>query len=431
MRALRFFAIVLVYGCVSAAWMALGVTVWARTEMLDDRLSGEMKSLWGPKVLAQASPYWAPTETSGRGDAGAVAPSSSKIAADIKHNHRYKGLLWYSTFTVDFDAEYTVPAAGATERAEGFFVFSLPADVNGYDNLTVEVNDKPREISQNEIVSGKLAVPMSLASENKVHVRYTTNGQDVWLYSPGEAPHVDSRGGRYRVPDGSGKLAKLSNFSLRVTTDFGDIDYPKGEGGRSPNLPAQVNDGGRTAEWQFDEALTGQVMGIVMPERQNAGPLAARMSFFAPVSLFFFLTVLFTVVILKKVPLHPMHYLFISAGFFAFHILMAYLADIVSIHAAFWICAAVSVLLVVSYMRLVAGVKFAVTYVAAAQLVYLVGFSYAFFWEGQTGLTVVVVAILTLFVLMQATGRVNWSEVFKRRSAEPPLPPAGSQPPQA
>ena len=61
----------------------------------------------------------------------------------------------------------------------------------------------------------------------------------------------------------------------------------------------------------------------------------------------FFFTVLFTVVVLKKVPLHPMHYLFISAGFFAFHILMAYLVDMINIHAAFWICAAVSVLLVV------------------------------------------------------------------------------------
>jgi len=126
-----------------------------------------------------------------------------------------------------------------------------------------------------------------------------------------------------------------------------------------------------------------------------------------------------------------MHYLFIAAGFFAFHILLAYLVDLVDIHAAFWICAAVSVFLVVSYMRLVAGMKFAATFVAAAQLVFLVGFSYAFFWEGRTGLVVTIAAIATLFVLMQATGRVNWSQAFNwRRNGDddwrhvpPPVPP--------
>ena len=86
--------------------------------------------------------------------------------------------------------------------------------------------------------------------------------------------------------------------------------------------------------------------------------------------------------------------------------------------------------LVVSYMRLVAGVKFAVVYVGAAQLVYLVGFSYAFFWVGLTGLTLTIGAIATLFVLMQATGKIDWYEVFSRSPGTayqktiivPPLP---------
>jgi hypothetical protein len=105
------------------------------------------------------------------------------------------------------------------------------------------------------------------------------------------------------------------------------------------------------------------------------------------------------------------------------------------VQAAFWICAGVSVFLVVSYMRLVAGVRFALTYVAATQLVYLIGFTYAFFWKGRTGLTVTIGAVLTLFVLMQATGRVKWHEVFRgtgRRLPAPdepaPPPPAGDEP---
>ena len=59
-------------------------------------------------------------------------------------------------------------------------------------------------------------------------------------------------------------------------------------------------------------------------------------------------------------------------------------------------------------------------------MAFLVGFSYAFFWTGYTGLAITIGAIVMLPVLMQATARVNWNEVFKRRPrggfAPPPLP---------
>ena len=463
MSVLRFFAIVLIFGAVSMGWLVLGGTMWLRTEMLDERLSGEMKSLWGPKVLEQTAPYWAPSPDAGRDEGRVLAPSASTITAKIRHEHRYKGLLWYSTFTVDFEATYTfgrgeeggaAQAASASPQAAdagqtGLFVFDLPKDVNGYDSLSVTVDGREQAIGQVQIAAGRIQVPLSLAAPGsarakggyavakpgEVRVTYTTNAQDVWLYSPGPEGYtqVRERDGR-RVVSSGGKLAQLSDFRLTVQTDFDDIDYPAGT--RSPNEPAAGDDHGRTARWEFQRALTNQAMGIAMPKRPNAGPIAVRMSLFAPVSLFFFFTVLFTVVVLKRIPLHPMHYLFVAAGFFAFHVLLAYLVDRIPIHAAFWICAGVAVFLVLSYMRLVAGVKFAVVYVGTAQLVYLLGFSYAFFFPGWTGLTVVIGAVVTLFVLMQATGRVNWFDVFRRPvshagallgrapAGPPPAPPA-------
>ena len=68
-----------------------------------------------------------------------------------------------------------------------------------------------------------------------------------------------------------------------------------------------------------------------------------------------------------------------------------------------------SVFLVVSYLRLVLGTKQAILIAGGAQMVYLVLFSYAFFWEGWTGLTIVIGALLTLFVIMQMTGRIEWN----------------------
>jgi inner membrane protein involved in colicin E2 resistance len=94
--------------------------------------------------------------------------------------------------------------------------------------------------------------------------------------------------------------------------------------------------------------------------------------------------------------------------------------DHVSIHAAFLIASAASLFLVVSYLRRVAGLRTTVREAALAQFVYLVLFSYAFFFEGYTGLTVTIGAVATLFVLMQITARVDWGQVFARPGMTPP-----------
>ena len=58
------------------------------------------------------------------------------------------------------------------------------------------------------------------------------------------------------------------------------------------------------------------------------------------------------------------------------------------------------------------GIRFAAAEAATAQLIYLVLFSYAFFFEGFTGLSIAIGALLTLFVVMQVTGRIRWSDYF-------------------
>lgn len=63
-------------------------------------------------------------------------------------------------------------------------------------------------------------------------------------------------------------------------------------------------------------------------------------------------------------------------------------------------------------LRLVVGIRFAAIEAGLAQFVYLVLFSYAFFFKGFTGLAVTIGAIITLFFVMQWTGRVNWDEKF-------------------
>jgi inner membrane protein involved in colicin E2 resistance len=71
--------------------------------------------------------------------------------------------------------------------------------------------------------------------------------------------------------------------------------------------------------------------------------------------------------------------------------------------------------------------RFAYVEAALAQLVYLVGFSLAHFWAGLTGLTVTLLAIVTLAAVMQLTGRLKWSEVLARPTTRG-VAPAGAGP---
>jgi len=113
-----------------------------------------------------------------------------------------------------------------------------------------------------------------------------------------------------------------------------------------------------------------------------------------------------------------MNFLLVAAGFFSFNLLFSYTADRLPVEAAFLLSSAVSVGLVASYLRLVVGPRFALVEAGMAQLVYQVGFSVAHFYDGYTGLSITVLVILTLFLLMQLTGRLSWSSVFARRDAQ-------------
>ena len=164
--------------------------------------------------------------------------------------------------------------------------------------------------------------------------------------------------------------------------------------------------------WSYKNLVSGYKIGLALPQKLQPGPLAGRISAFAPVSLLFFFFVLFVLTTIRGINLHPMNYFFLACAFFSFHLLMAYLVDHISIHLVFAICSAISVFLLVSYLRLVVGMRFAAIEAGLAQVIYLILFSYAFFFQGFTGLAITIGAILTLFITMQMTARVRWAEKF-------------------
>jgi len=125
---------------------------------------------------------------------------------------------------------------------------------------------------------------------------------------------------------------------------------------------------------------------------------------------------MFTVVL--KVKIHPMHYFFLAATFFSFHLMFSYFSDQLDIYLSFAISAVISLFLTITYMRFFAPKRIAFIYAPAIQFIYLIIFSFSFFFDGITGMIVTICAVITLFILMQVTGKINWEEEFTRKSTD-------------
>lgn len=327
-----------------------------------------------------------------------ASPSSSTIRAQVDSDPRRKGLVWFALYGVNFDATYTYQHQ-LKESGYLDIEFALPSEGAIYDDLVFEVDGKDHKGAL-DLASGifKLSLPVQPGSLISIHSAYKTRGADEWSYRPGD------------------RVQQLDNFKLTLITDFADIDFP--EGTQSPSSRVSTDDGW-TLDWSLSSTVTGQGMGVLLPQALQPGEISGALILSAPVSLLFFFVILFILATLQKLDIHPMNYLFIGAAFFAFHLLFSYSADHLTIQWAFVLCSVVSLFLVISYLRLVVSPRFAVRQAGLAQLIYLVGFSLAHFWAGFTGLTVTVLAILTLYVVMQATGRLSWSEVFKATPKAP------------
>ena len=401
-------SLVFIFLCTTAAWIILGSTIWYRTDNSDHRLKDSVGSTWGtsqeqePLTAGYTTVEMSQTTTEENGRTiihnnkiehqWSLVPIASRIQVNLNLDYRQKGLLWYSTYVVNFAADYTFrnPTADAQQMT---FRLPLPAQKAVYDGLAMTFNGRPLTINANEqnVSGGALVAANEVAT---VHIVYKSQGLSSW---------------RYKLAEG---IAQIHDFALTMRTNFKDIDFA--DDTLSPTAK-QAAASGWDLEWRYANLVSGFQIGMTMPEHLQPGPLAGQISYFAPVSLFFFFFLIFIVSTMRGINLHPMNYFFLAAAFFAFHLLLAYLVDHVSIHTAMAISSVASMALVVSYLRLVVGIRFALLEAGVAQLIYLVIFSYAFFWKGFTGLSITVIAVITLFAVMQATGRIRWSEKFKSR----------------
>lgn len=403
----RIAAIIGIFACTCVAWMILGTSIFYRTDNLGPVLSSRVGSTWGTaqeqrppsvnyftdevKTVVVEEDKKKIEKQEHYSLAHVVPLDSSHLEADFQIDYRKKGLLWFSTYKVAFDGTYTFKNPMGQDRA--FTIrLPLPAKQAVYDNLQLTLDGTPLTLSYGGAeVSATGRVAANGAGTLKAG--YRSQGLDTWSYQFANGEDV----------------ARINDFHLLMKTNFGGFDFP--ENTLSPTEKHETAQGWEL-QWDYQNLVSGFNVSLKMPQKLQPGPLAGKISYFAPVSLFFFFFLIFILSALRGIDLHPMNYFFLAAAFFAFHLLLAYLCDHVSIHASFAISSLVSILLVVSYLRLVVNFKFALIDAGLSQLIYLVLFSYAFFFEGFTGLAVTIGAILTLFVVMQMTGRIKWAGKF-------------------
>ena len=388
----RIIAIIIIFLISCVSWWILGTATSVRSNNYFSRLTRSVQNLWGTP-LSQKAPELA-VEIPGSNRNRPVIPSSNSIQVHIEKDYRQKGLIWYPTYRAKFKGTYTITNTDpVTQKIFMHFLFPVPEAT--YDNFEYAVNGKAVMMPVDTQEGLRDIYELAPGESQQFSLQYQTRGINFWNYIP------------------AANAGRIQNLDMKVSTDFTQVDYT--EGSLSP-MQAEKTHSGMQLHWTASDLITQAHMGIVIPEKLNPGPLTSRITFFAPVCLLFFFVLIATINIIYKLPVHPMHYLFVAAGFFAFHLLLSYMVCHFGLHLSFLISTVTSVTMVTMYLSAALGKKFPWKIAVAGQLFYLVLFSYSFFIKGYTGLTVAIGSVITLGVLMRVTAQLDWNNLFIART---------------
>ena len=99
--------------------------------------------------------------------------------------------------------------------------------------------------------------PVGAGKTVTLRVAYRSQGLDRWTYNFG------------------GDVSQVRDFTLRMTTNFKDIDFP--DNTLSPGVKREIP-GGWELIWSYKNLVTGFPIAMVMPEKLQPGPLAGEIS---------------------------------------------------------------------------------------------------------------------------------------------------------
>ena len=404
----KIIAIILIFVITSIAWMILGGSNSSRTGRSFSSLKFQVANLYGQRLNIEAPTCYTKITKHREETTNNVRRMveyyeyqhheliKSDILINVYLDQRKKGNLWFPTFKARFEGKYTF-LVDAPNKNNIFLYSTLNSSDSIYNNLYLNINN--RDIDNVLPLINRQEIPVVPLNDNTIQltVSYDATGMEDIHY--------------FITPDRN-TIAQINDFNLVISTDFDAYDFPNNM--MSPTYKNKT-DNGYDLVWELNKTITGKNIGLIIPNKLNPGEIITRVSFFAPISLLFFFVVLLMFSVVSKISLHPMHFFFLAATFFSFHLMFSYFSDQLNIYLSFAVSAIVSLILTVTYMRLISPKKMAFVYSPIIQFIYLIVFSFSFFFDGITGIIVTICAVITLFILMQATGKINWDSEFKRQ----------------
>lgn len=243
----RIAAILFIYVCSCVGWAILGASVWQRSNDASTSLRENVASIWG-KPQTQMAPtafYTKVTDSQSsvdeaagknagekpeerghpRAEAVPVPLQQSRVNADLQLEYRRKGLVWFSTYGVQFQGTYRFENTSAEER-EITIHFQLPDGQALYDGFSAKVNGK--EVG-GDIANSTLRVRERVPAGGQLELAtgYRSQGLDSWTYSFGKG------------------ASRVNDFLLVMKTNFDDIDFP--DSGLAPARAARPMPAGNCA----------------------------------------------------------------------------------------------------------------------------------------------------------------------------------------
>ncbi|WP_395731637.1 inner membrane CreD family protein [Prosthecobacter sp.] len=377
-------SIAVIFVCTTIAWWLLGGVITQRTAQVGYQTGDDVSGRWGPQLMQK---HPGARYTSSSGSTVVLQPSKSDVKVQLVYQPVKMGLLWHRTYSVKFEGAYSFTNSTAITQTLNVG-FDLPAGKTLLDKIRFTLGEgasmrRSMAAPQEGVISD--SVQLAPGESISISVSYECRGMNSWGYVFADA-------------------SRIRDFALSMSTNFTDVNFPI-----SSPTDRKATEKGMELVWKYEDAISAPGISLEMPRELNAGPVAAQISFYAPLSLLLFFVVIIIAATSRGVALHPVNYFFLAAGFFAFPLLFSYMLDVVPVHFSFVIAAGASLLLVCGYLRAAAG-DFLFRVAIVAQAAYMVLFSYSFFFKGLTGLTLTVGGIVTLGVLMALTARVDWSQ---------------------
>lgn len=395
-RVVRYVGIAIIFVAFTIAALVLGLRFSTKNKEVLTSNEGGVTNRWGG-AITQSPPVvtylfeQAVYDKEGKLIKDAVVQRKmpeSDINVNLSLSYRRRGQMQFPGYEVAFDADYVI-ANPFDKVLPVYFNFPIPIQSGLLKDFTIVVDGVPYSGDQDFSDGVDWSAYMAPGEERQIHITYTSRGLGDWSYG---------------LKDYQGNIP---HFKLNLASNFADIDYP--EGAMVPtkmDIDEKANKA--TLVWEFDNLVSGQNIGVSIPQPLDIGQATSRVLFVVPLALVFFLGLMLVLTSIKGTPLHPMHYLLITGGFFVFHILMSYLTVLVPIFWAFFISAGASIIMTMGYAALIRK-GWAVLLAAGLGIVlFQLGFSLAQFFPDIRGLILALIIISGLGIVMGFTAKVDW-----------------------